>query len=94
MAVAQLRHRLHDEVLALPALDVADDADDGRVRRDAELAADRGAAAGREALAVVPSYTVRYRRALTRRALAVELVIPTNVSIQRDMTRSRGPMRR
>src|SRR6185436_8524021 len=43
-----LRDRLDHDVLTLPLLHVADDARDRRVVRDAELAADRVAAAGRE----------------------------------------------
>ena len=49
------RDRLGDEELALPLLHVPDDADDRRVVGDAELAADRGAAAGDEAAGSMPS---------------------------------------
>ena len=50
--LARLRHRLDHHHLSLPLLQVADDADQRRVGGDAELGADRRAAAGRELVAV------------------------------------------
>ena len=46
------RDRIDDEMLALPVLDVSDDADQRHVGRNAELAPHRPSAAGREGGAI------------------------------------------